>query len=205
MPSVTRRTTSPDRRASADADIAAATRRLLDGGARFTELGVQHISAEAGVARSTFYAHFKDKTALLMRLATDMVDSSFGIAGAWEPLEDGPAGMAAAFQQVVGIYRAHATVVAAVTEVGMYDETVREFWRRVVAPFSDRTVDLLEREKAAGRAPADLDVVNATRVIVMGGEKAIIDHVLAGDPDQDATFARELALIWWHGAYRRPF
>ena len=205
MPSITRRSPSPDRRAAADAEIAAATRRLLDGGARVTELGIQHISAEAGVARSTFYAHFKDKTALLLRLAAEMMASSFGVAGVWEPVEDGVEGMAAAFRQVVGIYREHATVVQAVTEVAMYDTTVREFWSQVLARFTARTIEVLEREQAAGRTPADLDVVNATRVIVMGGEKAIIDHVLAGDPDQDEVFARELALIWWHGAYRRPY
>ncbi|MFC0546111.1 TetR/AcrR family transcriptional regulator [Kutzneria chonburiensis] len=203
MPSITRRAPNPERRASADAEILAATRRLLDGGATFTELGVQHISAEAGVARSTFYAHFKDKTALLLRLAGDMVETSFGVASAWEP-DSGVAGLTEAFQQVVAIYRDNITMVLAVAEVSAYDATVRDFWSGLIAPFSARTVQVLEQEQAAGRTPSSVDVVNATRVIVMGGEKAIVDHVLAGDPDQDEAFARELALIWWHGAYRRP-
>jgi AcrR family transcriptional regulator len=203
MPSITRRTPNPDRRASADAEIAAATRRLLDGGATFTQLGVQHICAEAGVARSTFYAHFKDKTALLLRLAVDMVQTSFGVASAWEP-DTGVAGLVVAFQQVVGIYRDNITMVLAVAEVSAYDAIVRDFWSGLIAPFSARTVEVLEREQAAGRTPSSLDVVSATRIIVMGGEKAIVDHVLAGKPDQDEAFARELALIWWHGAYRRP-
>jgi AcrR family transcriptional regulator len=202
MPSITRRSTSPARKASADAEILAATRRLLDGGAKFTELGVQHIAAEAGVARSTFYAHFKDKTALLLRLAGDMAATSFGVTSAWEP-ETGVAGMAAAFEQVVGIYRENITMVLAVAEVSAYDATVRDFWSGLIAPFSVRTIEVLEREQAAGRTPSGVDVVSATRVIVAGGEKAIIDHVLAGDPDQDEVFARELALIWWHGVYRR--
>jgi AcrR family transcriptional regulator len=202
MPSITRRSASPARKASADAEILVATKRLLDGGAKFTELGVQHISAAAGVARSTFYAHFKDKTALLLRLAGDMAATSFGVTSAWEP-ETGVAGMAAAFEQVVGIYRENITMVLAVAEVSAYDATVRDFWSGLIAPFSVRTIEVLEREQAAGRTPSGVDVVSATRVIVAGGEKAIIDHVLAGDPDQDEVFARELALIWWHGVYRR--
>src|SRR5689334_20050607 len=116
MPSITRRTPSPARKASADAEILAATRRLLTDGATFTELGIQHISAEAGVARSTFYAHFKDKTALLMRLVDTFVDTSFGVASSWEP-EEGPDGLAATFLQVVAAYREHTAVLQAVAEV----------------------------------------------------------------------------------------
>jgi hypothetical protein len=41
-------------------------------------------------------------------------------------------------------------------------------------------------------------------VIVVGGERAIFDHVTEGDPRDDAAFACELARIWWFGAYRRP-
>ena len=47
-------------------------------------------------------------------------------------------------------------------------------------------------------------MVQPARAIVIGGELALFDHVLNGDPGQDAVFARELAGIWWHGVYRRP-
>ncbi|TFV34017.1 hypothetical protein E4K10_43515 [Streptomyces sp. T1317-0309] len=51
MPSITRRRTAKvGRPTSAEADILAATQRLLIDGANFTELGVQHICTEAGVA-----------------------------------------------------------------------------------------------------------------------------------------------------------
>jgi hypothetical protein len=38
----------------------------------------------------------------------------------------------------------------------------------------------------------------------MGGERAIFDHVTDAGSDDDASFARELALTWWYGIYRRP-
>ena len=50
-----------------------------------------------------------------------------------------------------------------------------------------------------GLAPADLDPVAATRVIVAGGAQAIVQHVTG-----DEAFTRELALIVWHGAFRCP-
>ena len=203
MPSITRRTPGSGRRASADAEILAATRRLLIDGATFTELGIQQISAAAGVARSTFYAHFRDKTELLIRLATTTVDLSFGIASAWEPT-DGVDGLAATFVEVVKVYREHTAVLQAVAEVATYDAAVREFWRQVLGRFTERVIEVLHQEREAGRTPSDVDVTHATRVIVIGGERAIFDHVTATDPGQDAAFARELAEIWWHGVYRRP-
>jgi AcrR family transcriptional regulator len=204
LPSITRRRApDPGRPASAEAEVLAATRRLLAGGASFTELGVQQISAEAGVARSTFYAHFRDKTDLLMRVATTMTATSFDIASAWEPA-DGVEGMADAFLRVVGVYREHAAVLRAVAEVSSYDETVRSLWNERLTQFIDRTIAVLRAERDAGRTPADVDLVSAARVIVIGGERAIFDHITAADSSQDAAFARELALTWWYGVYRRP-
>lgn len=59
-------------------------------------------------------------------------------------------------------------------------------------------------EQQAGRTPAGVDLASAARVIVIGGERAIFDHIAVAEPGDDAAFARELALIWWHGVYRRP-
>ncbi|MFC9096263.1 TetR/AcrR family transcriptional regulator [Streptomyces sp. NPDC057072] len=204
MPSITRRRTAKvGRPTSAEADILAATQRLLINGANFTELGVQHICTEAGVARSTFYGHFRDKVDLLIRLATELMTSSFDVTSAWSP-SDGVERLADAFLQVVKVYRKHAAVRRALAEVATYDVTVRDFWSAELNQFTDWTIAVLRAEQDAGRTPADLDPVSATRVIVMGGERALVDHVTAGDPAGDAAFARELALTWWYGFYRRP-
>ncbi|GAA4592268.1 hypothetical protein GCM10023194_53610 [Planotetraspora phitsanulokensis] len=204
MPSITRRrTANVGRPTSAEADILSATQRLLIDGANFTELGVQQISAEAGVARSTFYSHFRDKVDLLVRLAAELMTSSFDVTSAWTPA-DGVEGLEDVFLQVVKVYRKHAAVRRALTEVATYDATVRDFWGAELDQFTDWTVAVLRAEQDEGRTPADLDPVSATRVIVMGGERALVDHVTAGDPGSDAAFARELALTWWYGVYRRP-
>jgi AcrR family transcriptional regulator len=70
MPSTTRRQAhDTDRRSVVEGEILAATEQLLRGGSRFTDLGVQRIAAAAGVAWSSFYFSFRDKTDLLIRLA----------------------------------------------------------------------------------------------------------------------------------------
>jgi AcrR family transcriptional regulator len=204
MPSITRRRTAQvGRPTTAEADILAATERLLAGGATFTELGVQQICTEAGVARSTFYTHFRDKIELVMRLGSDFMAAAFELTTTWQPPEGADA-MAEVFRAVVKIYRQHARVRQAIAEVAAYDATVRAFWTEGIDRFTENTIIVLRTEQDAGRTLARIDPVSATRVIVIGGEQAIADHVLTADPSRDDAFARELAEIWWYGVYRRP-
>ncbi|MEV4117823.1 TetR/AcrR family transcriptional regulator [Micromonospora sp. NPDC049645] len=209
MPSITRRRPrNPDGRAAVEGRVLAATERLLKEGIRFTDLGVQRIAAEAGVARSTFYTHFRDKSELLMRLAGTMRESSFDRTGEWDPGAPGDplAKLTEVFADVIRIYRTYAPVLAAISEVAAYDEVVREFWAAGLEKFVARTVAALRVEQQAGRTPADLDVTAAGRLIVIGGDRFLADHVstTSADPETDAAAARELAATWWYGTYRRP-
>ncbi|MEU8161258.1 TetR/AcrR family transcriptional regulator [Micromonospora parva] len=209
MPSITRRRPrNPDGRAAVEARVLAATERLLREGIRFTDLGVQRIAAEAGVARSTFYTHFRDKTELLMRLAGTMRETSFGRTGEWSPAGPGDplTTLTDVFADVIRIYRTYAPVLAAVSEVAAYDEVVREYWAAGLERFVARTVQALRVEQEAGRTPAGVDAETAGRLIVIGGDRFLADHVstTSADPETDAAAARELAATWWYGAYRRP-
>lgn len=201
LASITRRVSKPGRPASAEADIVAATLRLLTQ-TTFTQIGVQEICNEAGVARSTFYSNFKDKTDLLVRLASDVMSSTLGLTTAWKP-RSGADGLAAAFLNVLTFYRKHSGVRQAVAEVATYDATVRDLWNRELSRFIEWTVESLRAEQVAGRTSTDLDVAIVARVIVVGGERAISDQVATGDAGSDAAFAEQLASIWWHGVYRR--
>lgn len=204
MPSITRRATAgAQRRAVAEAKILTATERLLAGGASFTELGVQRLAAEAGIARSTFYLHFRDKTELLLRLIDTLADGAFDLIVAASPA-DGAEGIAAAMVQCVRYYRERRHLLAAVLEVSAYDADAREFWDRQLQRFTDKAELWLRREQEAGRTAPDLDAATAARVFVLGGFQAMASQVLVGPEDQDEIVAREIALIEWHGGYRRP-
>ncbi|TDC38484.1 TetR family transcriptional regulator [Micromonospora sp. 15K316] len=213
MPSITRRPSGgADRRLPVEARILATTEHLLAEGESFTELGVQRIAREAGVARSTFYMHFADKTQLLLRLAESFTAASFGIAGEWQPAETGrPAGgaagletLVAGFREIIAVYRRHSGVLAAINEVSGYEPAVRRFWRERLEQFLARTVQVLEEEQRAARAPRDVDIPAASRLIVIGGERFLADHVATDDGSGDEAAARELANTWWYGVYRRP-
>jgi len=182
-----------------------AVQRLLADGASFTELGVQRIADEAGVARSSFYAHFPDKTRLLLTLARRLSLVAYDAHAGWAP--DGPAALAEmtdGFVAVVAHYRENARVLAAVLEVAGYDPDVRSLWDDQLATFRGRVRGWLEAERAAGRCSRQLDPDAAARVVVDGGMRTIADQVISGDPADDERIARELSMIWWYGTYRRP-
>ncbi|MFD0788120.1 TetR/AcrR family transcriptional regulator, partial [Micromonospora azadirachtae] len=213
MPSITRRrSAAADRRLPVEAQILAATERLLAEGESFTELGVQRIAREAGVARSTFYMHFADKTELLLRLAESFTGAAFGIAREWEPTPEGPPvggsvgmdALVAGFREILAVYRKHSGVLAAIAEVSGYEPVIRKFWRARLDQFLVRTAQVLEEEKRAGRVPVEVDIAAASRLIVLGGEWFLGDHVATDDGSGDEAAARELAETWWYGVYRRP-
>lgn len=204
MASTTRRASAgADRRAAVEAQVLAATERLLAAGARFTELGVQRIAAEAGVARSTFYLHFRDKTELLLRLTATLTSEAFALIDAAPP-EVGREGMVQAMTEVVRYYRQRRHLLAAVLEVTAYDAAARAAWEGELRSFVDRGAAWLRAEQAAGRTSPDLEPATASRVFVWGGIQVIADQVLTGDEAQDDAVAREVALLQWYGSFRRP-
>lgn len=204
MPSITRRPfLGPEQRAVVEAQVLAATERLLSGGATFTELGVQRIAAEAGVARSTFYVHFRDKTDLVVRLAGTMARTAFDLMAAWHP-EQGVAGLEQALFQVIRHYRGRAHVLKAVDEVAAYDPAVQELWNAELDRFIEFGVARLAEQQRAGPVPADLDLLTASQVIVWGGYRVISHQVASNQPGRDLAVARELARSQWYGTFVRP-
>jgi AcrR family transcriptional regulator len=203
MPSITRRPQGPDHRAAVEAEVLAATERLLVGGARFTELGVKQIADEAGIARSTFYLHFRDKTDLMVRLARDTRREVFEVGENWVPTNGGLEALVEGFAAIIAIYRERAAVVAAIHETLAYDPVVLEFWEGGLTNFAERMRATLVEEQRAGRVAADLDPDTAARVMSWSGEAVMARHVAARDAADDAKLARELAMQRWYGVYTR--
>lgn len=203
MPSITRRHQGADHRAAVEAQVLAAAERLLAGGANFTELGVKQIADEAGIARSTFYVHFRDKIDLLLRLAADTRRQVFEVGEDWRPQAGGLPALIEGFETIIAVYRERGAVVAAVHETAGYDPVVRDFWESGLERFAERMRATLIEEQRAGRVAASLDPGTAARVMTWSGERVIAHHVAVRDPADDAELARELGLQRWYGVYAR--
>ncbi|MGW2712609.1 TetR/AcrR family transcriptional regulator [Streptomyces sp. NPDC001356] len=193
------------RSAATRAQVMSALERLLDSGEAFSEISVQRILEEAGVSRATFYAHFQGKSDVLVRLTDALRESLLALAQQWDPgAGDGPDRFARFFEEVITIHRAHQGVLTAVREAAAYDPAIGDFYTADLEGFDEAVLRTLLSEQAAGSTPADLDAAAASRIIVWGGAQAIAHHIRVDDGSGDVSFARELARIWWYGAYRRP-
>jgi len=209
MASTTRRSSvAADRRAAAEARTLDVVEELLRGGASFTELSVERIASEAGLSRSTFYLYFRDKTHLILRLASSLKAETFETGEDWDPhgRVDGLDWLARAYLHIIRKYRGRSATLAAVLEVAGYDRAVREELEANQRRFIDRIAERLTEEQRAGRTANDVVAATAARVMVWGAEQVIANQVIrstAGD-EADARLARELAASQWYGVYRRP-
>jgi AcrR family transcriptional regulator len=164
---------------------------------------VRQIAEAAGVARSTFYVHFRDKTDLLIRLAGDTNRQIFDVGEGWRPEEGGLEALIDVFAAVIAVHRERAAVIAAVHEVSAYDPVVRDFWDGEINRSAERMRATLAGARRAGRVAADMDPDTAARVMAWSGERVIARHVAVRDPAEDAALARELAMQRWYGVYAR--
>lgn len=208
MASVTKRRRGPDptRRHDSEEQILAATEQLLNDGAGFTELGVQRIADAAGVARSSFYVIFPDKTAILLRLVHGLKQGLLEIATHWpiDAFEDGRVTLSEAYSKMLSFYRQHAGILAAVAEVSAYDHEVREVWDSYLDVFILNLAARISTEQEAGRTASDMDPELAARVAVWGGERLMMRHVTSRPASEDGALAREMAASRWYSLFRRP-
>lgn len=189
-----------------EARLLSAVTELLDAGEPFTAISVQRIIDEAGVSRATFYAHFRGKSDILARLSAQLRESLLALARQWDPAvaEDGADRFTRFFEEVIVVHRTHRSLITAIREVAAYDPEVSDFYTADLEGFDEHVLETLLAEQDAGSTSPDLDAVAASRIIVWGGGQAIAHHISVDDGSGDASFARELARIWWYGAYRRP-
>ena len=83
-----------------------------------------------------------------------------------------PGSLLTLYRGVITLYRENRTLLTAINEASAYDPVVRQAWSTQLDRFAEGTAARLRQDQDRGLAPADLDPVAATRVIVAGGAQA---------------------------------
>lgn len=200
MPSVTRTTNrTRARRGAAEQQVLTAVEELLAEGEAFTTLGVARIAERAGIARSSFYVHFPDKTELLMRLTASATDKLFEVAEAWVVNDEATyADLQTTAQAVLSEYRRHGALLTAFAEVATYDPVVAGFWRTRIRGFADVLRKRIVRAQKAGLVGKDIDAAVTAEFIAWGTERTVAQRVIT-DPEgrDDAALADGIARSIW--------
>jgi AcrR family transcriptional regulator len=210
MPSITRsRRNGVERREAIEQTLLEAVEKLLAEGWSYTELPVQRIAEEAGIARSTFYVHFVDKGQLIARLADRIYDEVFAASSKWFAGDhrDGPDALATTLEELIAVHRTHFPVLQAVTEAASYEPTVGKAYRSRLYTFAAGMQARLEAARDAGQLNAGIDIVTTAEIMVWMAERVINQHVLERPPSEDRRLAESLARAEWllmYGDARRP-
>lgn len=200
MASVSRKTTAnrAERRADTARRLRTATEELLDAGESFTRLSVEKLTAGAGIARSTFYAHFADKGELLQFLFADIIEELHLANQAWWNL--GPLSrhdLRSALAVIVETYRPHRALVTAAFDVSSYDAATRVAVRRAMERSIDELAAHIERGQQQGWAdPGLLPRETAGWLIWMieRGQRRLITY--QSDPNEPAGIDAYTDLVW---------
>lgn len=187
-----------------EAALLEATAALLEEGASYAGLSVQSITERAGLGRTNFYFYFKDKRALLTRLAEDAAGELFEQAEGWFDGEgDGAEELARIVGPVVGLWLRHGPVLCAVVQTASLDAQVRDVWRDLAERFVHATCRRIEREQSEGRAAGVLPRETANALVWMT-ERTCYQHVQQGKGADDERLAVAVTRIWQCSLYGSP-
>src|SRR4051812_18366466 len=166
----------------------------------FKDLTVDEISRRAGVSRTAFYLHFRDKGELLMDAVEEVAAALYEQADRWWSGEGEPAELVRdAIGGVARVWAGQVRVLGAVIEASTYDEEVREFWVGVVGRFVSATEEHVRADQAAGRIPAAVDPASAADALCWMTERYYYIH-LGRDRTPDRV-TDELVPIWTAALY----
>lgn len=187
--------TGERRRAATQEDLLQATKRLLAEGAPLASLSVEKIVAEAGVVRTTFYLHFRDKYELIEQLAIEQEAWIETIGqGALSDPELSRDTVGEAMREIVAGWAENHAVLAAIIELAEYDERMRIAWGSIIHSVATVAAGVFAAHwNAAGGAPANPPMVS--EVLTWMIERAC--HQIARDPDRRDDVADALAEVIW--------
>jgi AcrR family transcriptional regulator len=161
------------RRPKTYAAVLAATSELLES-VSLAELSVAQILAAAAVGRTSFYEHFSSKDDVVVKLLRSI---SVEVAEQIEPMfERGDRGPEDAFREGISnlmrISSRYAPLLVAVTEEWPSVPDLHRIWFRMQGGLTARLAETIDRDRAAGIAPAGADSEALAASLIWMAERA---------------------------------
>ncbi len=169
--------------------------------APFRDVTVDEIARAAGLSRSAFYTHFRDKHDLLLEAVREVAEELYRMSDLWWSGE-GPPGQRVrqSIEGVVSVYSEHAGLLRVATEVSTYDDEVRDFWLSIMGRFIDATADHIRSEQATGLIPKKMEAQATAEGLVWMAERCCYIYLARGDRTPEAV-VEAMAPVWAAALY----
>jgi AcrR family transcriptional regulator len=168
-------------------------------------LSVADIIEAAGVSRTSFYAYFASKTAVIAECLREVMDQVMVAVRPFHAQSDGDAEAAIrlSLRQWVEVCRTHGALLRTVSEEWPHDAEIRALWFETLETLTAGTARVLRSARQTGQAPAGADP-RALAACLMWGYERVLHVALVGDavglPDLDAI-VEPLAQMMVGGLY----
>jgi AcrR family transcriptional regulator len=205
MASITRtsKTSRADQKARVTTLLLEATQRLIAGGSSFTELSVEKLAREAGIARSTYYLYFKDKGQLIQELGLLMAAELLQTTRRWWDISSQVTlpQLRRAMCETLRIYRNYQAVFASLAEAASYDAEVRAVFDELLASMARNSLKAVREGQRRGTIHKDVTEASYMALVWMTERVAYHRVRNAGEAELQQS-ARVLANIIWRVLYK---
>ncbi|WP_037266213.1 TetR/AcrR family transcriptional regulator [Kibdelosporangium aridum] len=208
----------PDRTDSGEGDEARkpskgdlTSQAILDTAARLLakrsmhEIGIDELTAGAGVSRSTFYFHFESREAVLYELSERVLREIYHSGIVWFRRSDESPSVAVrrALTATVALWRKHGPVLRASVRGRETDPRLAQLWVEVARRFMRSTAVQIESERRAGLAIAGPPSAKTmARALVLMNEHVCYHQSMAKKSAKwDADIVDTLTTIWLRTIY----
>jgi AcrR family transcriptional regulator len=139
---------------SIDSRLLAATERLLEQGNTFATLSIEQLTKEAGIARGTFYLHFKDKGELVARLFDHILDELTSNLGTWtaNAAVSERKDVAAAVGGMIKVFKKHRAIIIAVRDTMPHDKEVEKIYTGMINKIANLAMSSVSIIKQRGKS-----------------------------------------------------
>lgn len=181
----------------------AATEQLLKERA-LNQLSVADIIDTAGVSRTSFYAYFPSKTAVIAACLRQVMDQVMVAVRPFHTQAGGDTETAIrlSLRQWVEVCKTHGALLRTVSEEWPHDEMLRALWFEMLETVTAGTAKVIRGARTSGQAPAGADA-RALAACLMWGYERVLHVALVGAPglpDPDAI-VEPLAQMMVGGLY----
>ncbi len=185
-------------RVSIDVKLLRAMEQLLANGENFSTVSIDRLSELAGIARATFYLHFRDKAELVAHLVEQVQKEIVTSAGSW--FEDAStttrADMSRTLRGIVSVYREHHVILAAMAQTSPTNDEVALLSRKMRDQLCAQSRKAVRELKTAGIAHPDADDRVADILTLAIDHVSTLNPELFGDKAFEATVETWTHIAW---------